>query len=441
MVLASERGNIHQILKTGRCRGIIALNSNVVHDGLIWDVPAIVLGRGVWPREGWSPFMLGLPAHWCWFEAYHQHPAVQECRTAYIQHLLNAQWRLADARDARRVIDLFQNSITNYGTTARRDTVINVFAQDFGWLFEDIKAHFEKHAKEGVSIITSNRAMRNADAWIMLRVTEKCGYADPQRTIAQIHDMTDAAAYKPTGARRRVAECGGVSMTHTDQVDILEEAGVVLEDKETLVRPIGALDIFTVRETMPEEFTIGWVGRPRKLWEIKDAKRMDWFCEIVGMMGNRPRVILLGKQLEDIAERLESSLVPVTLISSEEVLIEEYPHYYHSMDCVLITSVSEGGPLCLFEALACGVPVVSTPVGWAPLLLVNKVNGYIAETVSDLLTAVEDIQRQRHEWFQRRHEIVASLGRHTMQSWIEDNIKLALRLVNQDSVRPCVLTR
>ena len=36
---------------------------------------------------------------------------------------------------------------------------------------------------------------------------------------------------------------------------------------------------------------------------------------------------------------------------------------YAGLDCVLIASTEEGGPLVLLEAMACGVPVVMTPVG------------------------------------------------------------------------------
>ncbi|HEU4883648.1 MAG TPA: hypothetical protein VFT45_15415, partial [Longimicrobium sp.] len=46
------RGNVHAMLKSGACRGILTINSNVAHDGLLWDVPAIVLGRNVWPSTG-----------------------------------------------------------------------------------------------------------------------------------------------------------------------------------------------------------------------------------------------------------------------------------------------------------------------------------------------------------------------------------------------------
>jgi len=43
---------------------------------------------------------------------------------------------------------------------------------------------------------------------------------------------------------------------------------------------------------------------------------------------------------------------------------EDMPAFYHTLDYVLIASDYEGGPMCAIEALACGVPLISTDVGW-----------------------------------------------------------------------------
>lgn len=41
----------------------------------------------------------------------------------------------------------------------------------------------------------------------------------------------------------------------------------------------------------------------------------------------------------------------------------------NALDVLVVASATETGPLVLAQALACGAPVVSTPVGWAPQLL------------------------------------------------------------------------
>jgi len=48
---------------------------------------------------------------------------------------------------------------------------------------------------------------------------------------------------------------------------------------------------------------------------------------------------------------------------------DDLPDVLNSLDVLVIASDQETGPLVLLEALACGVPVISTPVGRAPELL------------------------------------------------------------------------
>jgi glycosyltransferase involved in cell wall biosynthesis len=42
---------------------------------------------------------------------------------------------------------------------------------------------------------------------------------------------------------------------------------------------------------------------------------------------------------------------------------DDLPAFYQSLDIVVLTSSTEQMPLCVLEAMACGLPVVSTDVG------------------------------------------------------------------------------
>lgn len=57
------------------------------------------------------------------------------------------------------------------------------------------------------------------------------------------------------------------------------------------------------------------------------------------------------------------------LLSTAEIEPERMPDYVNAAAAVLVTSESEGFGLAALEALACRVPVLSTPVGVAPLAL------------------------------------------------------------------------
>lgn len=107
LLLPHHFGNIHQILKSGRCKGIIALNSNVVHDGLIWDVPAVALGRNIWPRQGPSPFLRHIPGDYRELEEHFQSQAA--VREAYCLHLIRSQWSAADLADPQKLLRFLHN--------------------------------------------------------------------------------------------------------------------------------------------------------------------------------------------------------------------------------------------------------------------------------------------------------------------------------------------
>lgn len=105
------RGNVHQVLRSGRCRGILTINSNVAHDGLLWDVPAVVLGRNLWPTTGVRPFLTAPPDDWSALEDSATSPEGRACRRAYAWFLARNQWTLADANDPARVAALFEDAV------------------------------------------------------------------------------------------------------------------------------------------------------------------------------------------------------------------------------------------------------------------------------------------------------------------------------------------
>lgn len=51
-----------------------------------------------------------------------------------------------------------------------------------------------------------------------------------------------------------------------------------------------------------------------------------------------------------------------------------------SAQCFLMTSHEEGTPTALLEAMACGLPIVTTPAGGVSAIVENDVNGYVVES-------------------------------------------------------------
>lgn len=72
---------------------------------------------------------------------------------------------------------------------------------------------------------------------------------------------------------------------------------------------------------------------------------------------------------------------------------EEIPKYMAASDVFVLPSVSEGNPVVVLEALACGKPVVASKVGGVPDILIDGYNGLLVEPgdVEGLAEAVTKI--------------------------------------------------
>jgi glycosyltransferase involved in cell wall biosynthesis len=101
------------------------------------------------------------------------------------------------------------------------------------------------------------------------------------------------------------------------------------------------------------------------------------------------------------------------------------------MDCIVITASQAARPMSLFEAFASGVPVVSTPVGWSKEWIRDGENGYLVRNVSEICKAIQEIYKNRESWFNKCEKIPEALKGFTLESWLEDNIDMAVRLVKE----------
>ena len=69
----------------------------------------------------------------------------------------------------------------------------------------------------------------------------------------------------------------------------------------------------------------------------------------------------------------------------------ELPDYYNALDLYLVTSRVEGGPLALVEAMACGIPLITTDVGMARDIIINGENGFILHDFDNIEEDIVDI--------------------------------------------------
>lgn len=89
--------------------------------------------------------------------------------------------------------------------------------------------------------------------------------------------------------------------------------------------------------------------------------------------------------------------------------------FLHASDFFVLPSAYEANALVVLEALACGLPVIATPVGYAPEVVVDGVNGFLVDRDGravgermDQLATIPDTELAA--WAQRARESVESHG-------------------------------
>lgn len=82
--------------------------------------------------------------------------------------------------------------------------------------------------------------------------------------------------------------------------------------------------------------------------------------------------------------------------------------YYHAADCFLLTSLSEGMPLTVLEAMSCALPVVSTACGAVPEIVEHGKTGFVAPIRDNVALGKYLIHLAKHS---EQRTIMGSMGR------------------------------
>lgn len=143
-----------------------------------------------------------------------------------------------------------------------------------------------------------------------------------------------------------------------------------------------------VERDFSNPITIGFVGRNHK------AKGIPYLFEVMSAFKDDPRIefrvagkglSLKDKEIEDLSKKFVIG-TNVTLLDA----VKEMEAFYHGIDVLLMTSITEGFPNVLIEAMATGAICISTDVGDAKEIVGGKNNIAPIHDITTLIKLIND---------------------------------------------------
>ena len=107
----------------------------------------------------------------------------------------------------------------------------------------------------------------------------------------------------------------------------------------------------------PDEFAVGFVGR------FSDEKHPLVTAKVVGQLGDGFRAVYHGSKIGGEVEFINQARDASGGRLSYADRSWHTGDVFNAIDCLIVSSHHEAGPLVAIEAWLCGVPLISTPVG------------------------------------------------------------------------------
>ena len=185
------------------------------------------------------------------------------------------------------------------------------------------------------------------------------------------------------------------------------------------------LDKFQPNLQLNEPTVIGFAGR------YHTAKGYPYLFETMGLLKNENIIFKIAGAGASLDNPEVKTLFEQYQLDSQEVhlldQISDMPAFYQSMDAFLMTSITEGFPNVLVEAMASGLPCISTDVGDAKYIVQDL--GWIvpprnAQALADAILAYTKKSEADKQAFKKatRERIeqnfsIATVSRQYMQVW------------------------
>lgn len=266
----------------------------------------------------------------------------------------------------------------------------------------------------------SNEWMQNADAYFVQPAWKVT------RNIAN-KSLICLSSYRMDSNLAKIINKSSVLVAHCHaQLKWLLRHGVRTPDA---IISDGWQPNITVRQNMPNKFTIGVFGHER----VQSYLQTQHGEFLTGqLIKGTDRISSIAKHLDPSTVAwhfggpcwTECQVYHDLKKMGFEVTSAHYPAHeispgYHKLDCLLISSRSETGPTVGLDALAAGLPVISTKVGQ-----MIELSDMLWESEEKAVEYILDIQKNRIRFFGQRHIYRSLVANRTRKQFAEKIVKL-----------------
>jgi len=334
----------------------------------------------------------------------------------FTQHNCGQQDPVLDLDDNVRLIHLTGGTNRNIAKSALYEYLPD--------LLIDLKS-FQNGQRTAYDVIHSHYWLSGV-LGAMVQASWRIPHFITYHTIGAEKNRTGSTEKEPevrlTSEKRLASECDGVIVPSRNDKEYLVRHYDALQDNIRII-PCGVnlerfkpMDKNAARRRLAfsdDAFIVLYVGRyspvkgiDRLLRAVRHLEHLDPLrLVLVGGDGEHSRMY---EHLHSMAKRLN---IHRRVVFAGRVSHEILPAWYSAADVLAVPSDYESFGLVALEALACGTPVVATPVGAMTTIIQDGVTGYVADSLDaqHFARLVESIVSKQHQGAFSQTEIRASV--------------------------------
>jgi glycosyltransferase involved in cell wall biosynthesis len=240
--------------------------------------------------------------------------------------------------------------------------------------------------------------------WLDQVAYQVLGSAVRAPQVAMVHHLTEDCLEQGIAA---LEHCDAITTTSTfwqTKLETLTGRPVVRipysVDTDTFCPPLSRETARDAAGLGPRRFVIGFLGKAGA--NQSNRKGLDVLEAVVKAASQRIpglSLVLVGPGWEALARRIRQAGIDV--VQRQYQTTEETTAAYALMDALLVTSSEEGGPCTILEAMASGVPVITSVVGHVPEIVADGTTGFtcpsrsVQEYVDRLERLAGDLELRR----------------------------------------------